>query len=209
MNLGYAQILTCPHCMAKKEVLSLISGNTFGQVVWSDNKSIAPMLPRVSFIQECPSCGQFFLMSRQNGTVYGKDYSWDKGDLSYIQLKEAWKQLSMMSDLTDNERLSSLIMQVWAFNDLYTRQGEREIPAEEHKYIVAVIEQLLALDNVDDLLKAELLRETGRFDEAIDILESYPVSNEFLRGLQQKFIDSAAAHNTRPFVIIGDDCRRC
>ena len=52
MNLGPARILTCPHCGAKKEVLSLLSGNTFGQQVWSDNKTIAPMLPRVSFVQK-------------------------------------------------------------------------------------------------------------------------------------------------------------
>ena len=93
MNPGPARILTCPYCGAHKEVLSLLSGNTFGQEVWSDNKSIAPMLPRVSFVQKCPSCDGYYLMSRQNPKD-GRDISFDTGELSYIELKDAWHSLN-------------------------------------------------------------------------------------------------------------------
>lgn len=41
---GSPQILTCPYCGKKKEIMSLVSGNTCGAVYWSDNKRIAPML---------------------------------------------------------------------------------------------------------------------------------------------------------------------
>lgn len=37
MNQVYAQILTSPYCGKKKKILSLISGNIFGQVFWYGN----------------------------------------------------------------------------------------------------------------------------------------------------------------------------
>lgn len=60
-----ARILTCPHCQGKKEVMQLLSGNTFGAELWSDSKEDAPMLPQVSYVQKCPHCGKYFLMSSQ------------------------------------------------------------------------------------------------------------------------------------------------
>ena len=203
MTLGYAKILTCPHCGGKKEVLSLNSGNTFGQVVWSDSKSVAPMMPRVSFIQECPHCGKFFLMSRQTNGVRGEYPSFEKGILSYAKLKEAWKQISAMPDLTEDEKIMALFMQVWTFNDEYTRETKKEIPAEEHDYIVSVVDQIVAIDSVDNLLKAELLRETGRFEKAIELLDAYEAANDYREKLRKRYKEAAEARNTLPFVVYG------
>ena len=50
MMPGPAQILTCPYCGEKKKIMSLLSGNTFGAKLWSDNKKISPMLPEISLI---------------------------------------------------------------------------------------------------------------------------------------------------------------
>ncbi len=201
---GNAQILTCPHCGTKKEVLSLVSGNTFRQVVWSDNKSIAPMLPKVSFVQKCPHCGKYYLLSRQK-PEHGNTYSFEKGELNYKEIKEAWTMLKDTEDLTENERLSILIMQVWAFNDEYTRDKEGAAPKEEQDYIKDIIDMLIKLDRVDDLLKAELLRETGRFSDALDLLDNYMAENDFLEGLKNKFKEYALDSETRPFIINADE----
>lgn len=48
---GPSQILTCAYCGGHKEVMSLITGNTYGQEAWSDKKTCAPMIPEVSFVQ--------------------------------------------------------------------------------------------------------------------------------------------------------------
>ena len=203
MNPGYAQILTCPHCGTKKEVLSLISGNTFRQTLWSDNKTIAPMLPKVSFVQKCPHCGKYYLLSRQE-PEYGNTYSFELGDLNYEETKEAWSMLKETEDLTENEKLNILIMQVWAFNDSYTRKNETSAPTNEQAYIKGIIELLLKLDNVDDLLKAEFLRETGRFEEALELLNNYLAGNDFLEELKSRFKEHALASDTRPFIIYGE-----
>lgn len=102
-----------------------------------------------------------------------------------------------MPDLTDNEMLSLLIMQVWAYNDEYTRHHGKSAPKEEQVYIAKIIDLLLNLDMVDDLLRAELLREAGRFRESLDILDDYPVNNSYIR----KCKDFSLAFNNRPFII--------
>ena len=68
---GNPQILTCPYCGQTKEVMSLLSGNTFGAQLWSDNKRIAPMLPEISYVQKCLYCQKYFIRSRQE-EVYAK-----------------------------------------------------------------------------------------------------------------------------------------
>jgi hypothetical protein len=200
MNPGPAQILTCPHCGAKKEVLSLLSGNTFGQQVWSDNKSIAPMLPKVSFVQKCPSCNGYYLMSRQKPKT-GSNYSFEQGELSYFELKEAWRSLQESVSLTDDEKLSILIMQVWAFNDEYSRTEVKPIPPEEQSYIISIIDTLLAQNEMDDLIKAELLRESGRFEESVALLNNYITDDEFLKKIIGKLREEIFALSTRPFLI--------
>ena len=52
--------LTCPYCKAKKYIESLLSGNTFGGIVWSDTKHYYPMLPEPSPIQKCTTCGKYY-----------------------------------------------------------------------------------------------------------------------------------------------------
>ena len=50
MMPGNPRILICPFCGTEKQIMSLISGNTFGAELWSDNKQIAPMLPEISYV---------------------------------------------------------------------------------------------------------------------------------------------------------------
>ena len=200
MNPGNAQILTCPHCGAKKEVLSLLSGNTFGQQVWSDNKTIAPMLPRVSFVQKCPSCGGFYLMSRQK-PKYGTDYSFELGELSYFETKEAWKSLKETHDLSEDERITILFMLVWAYNDEFTREKAKPIIQEEQDFFQNIIETLLESTQFDILLKAEFLREAGSFEEYRNLLNGYTPDDDFRKKLTAKLIERIHSSDTRPFLI--------
>lgn len=78
---GNSQILTCPFCGGEKEILSLISGNTFGAELWSDNKRIARMMPEISFVQKCPHCGKYFMKSRQEVRYAEDSHSFDTGML--------------------------------------------------------------------------------------------------------------------------------
>ena len=48
----------------KKEIIRLLSGNSIGATLWSDARYEAPMLPEISPVQKCPTCGHFFLLSK-------------------------------------------------------------------------------------------------------------------------------------------------
>lgn len=193
---GFTQILSCPQCGTMKEILRYVSPNTEGQTIWSDNKIIVPMRPVVSFVQKCPRCGHYYLLTRQK-PEHGNNASFEQGELNYREMKEAWFQLKDMPGMTENEKLSVLIMQVWAFNDEYTRCQCRTVPIEEQTYIKEIIDLLLNMDMVDDLLRAELLREAGRFKESLDVLEGYPVNNLFI----YKCMYYSQAFDTHPFII--------
>ena len=165
-------------------------------------------------------------MSRQ----YPKDgngRSFDTGDLSYLELKEAWHSfnkdeassapklhgwrklkaalgLSMLKGtrpLSDKEKLSVLFMLIWAFNDEYTRTKVKQVPLEEQIFIQGIIDQLLEFDQVDALLKAELLRETGRFEESMSIINGYSTDKEFIQKLIKRLKEENQAQNTTPFII--------
>ena len=200
MNPGPAQILTCPHCGAKKEVLSLLSGNTFGQQVWSDNKSIAPMLPKVSFVQKCPSCGGFYMMSRQNAE-YGEGYSFEQGELSYLETKQAWNSLKETPDLSEGERLTLLFMLIWAYNDEFTREKAKPIIQKEQDFFHYIIDLIIEFEQLDVLLKAELLREAGRFEDSMNLLNGYSPDDEFHKKFSERLIERCQESEMRPFLV--------
>jgi hypothetical protein len=76
-------------------------------------------------------------------------------------------------------------MQVWAFNDEYSRTEVKPIPSEEQSYIISIIDTLLAQNEMDDLIKAEFLRESGRFEESVALLNNYITDDEFLKKISK------------------------
>ena len=64
---------------------------------------------------------------------------------------------------------------------------------------------LLDLDSVNDLLKAEFLREMGRFEESMSLINSYSldedVDEKVFEKLIEKFKEEILSSNTRPFLI--------
>ena len=198
---GFPRILTCPHCGAEKQVLSLVSGNTFGQTVWSDNKTIAPMLLRPSFVQKCPQCGGYFLLSRQTDHRFAIDgHGWDKGDLTYEQLKEAYASFKG-AELSDDERQTILLYLLWAFNDTYTREEPKEIPDVELSYFQGVVNELLPLIG-DPLLRAELYRELSDFDKASEELSKATNSEEWYLEIKESINQHIVAKDSGVFVLI-------
>lgn len=202
MTPAHATILQCPHCGGKKEVFQFASGNTFGATQWSDCKQIAPMLPRVSFVQRCPQCGHYYFYTQEVVCGESNDYSGNLGDLPYEYLKEALKELQP----TGENEFTLRLMLVWAFNDRYGTKERTEIPTDEWNYFEVNVRNLLLLVQ-EDLLKAELHREIGEYTEAMKILESLKVSMELL-PVQEMFKEHTRRQDRKLFVIYGDGKRK-
>ena len=194
---AHSSLLRCPHCGAKKEVLQLMSGNTIGATLWSDAKQIAPMLPRVSHIQRCPTCGKYFFYTQEVKVGTSDCYGGGTGDLPLEYLQQALDQLQPTGD--DESALRFYIL--WAFNDRYGDMEQSDIPVDEWEYHVDNVHHLVQMD-IEDLLKAELYREIGEFELAIQFLKSLEVTEE-TKELYHKILQQAKQHNRKVFVLYG------
>lgn len=57
-------VVACPWCEEPLRRLSLLSGNTFGAVVWTDGWRDLPMLPLPPPVSRCGACQRFFWVGR-------------------------------------------------------------------------------------------------------------------------------------------------
>lgn len=197
---GNPQILICPFCGTEKQIMSLISGNTFGAELWSDNKQIAPMLPEISYVQKCPHCGKYYITGRQE-VKYAKDgFSFEKGLLTYPEMKEAFTQLSEEGFLNEKEEINVRMMLHHAYNDYYYRTEEKKVISEEDKTLFHE-NGLWLINNLitDSVMKAEFYREIGEIDTARSILDSITVEDEFLKRIVTAIKDRLEVNNCQVF----------
>jgi hypothetical protein len=202
MMPGNPRILVCPFCGKEKEIMSLISGNTFGAEIWSDNKQIAPMLPEISYIQKCPHCGKYYITGRQE-VKYAKDgYSFEKGLLTYPEMKEAFTQLSEEGFLNEKEEINVRMMLHHAYNDYYYRTDEKKVISEEDKTLFHE-NGLWLINNLitDSVMKAEFYREIGEIDTAKSILDSITVEDEFLKRIVTGIKERLEVNNCQVFKV--------
>ena len=199
---GNPRILVCPFCGKEKEIMSLISGNTFGAELWSDNKQIAPMLPEISYIQKCPHCGKYYITGRQE-VKYAKDgYSFEKGLLTFPEMKEAFAQLSEEGFIDEKEEINVRMMLHHAYNDYYYRNGEKKDILEEDKKLFRE-NGLWLINNLitDNVMKAEFYREIGDMLTAKDILDSVVVEDGFLKQIVSSIRERLEINNSEVFKI--------
>ena len=214
MMPGNPQILTCPFCGKEKEIMSLVSGNTFGSELWSDNKQIAPMLPEISYVQKCPHCGKYFIKGRQ-AVKYAKDgYCFEKGLLTFPETKEAFAQLAKEGFIDEKEEINVRMMLHHAYNDYYYRNGDKKDILEEDKKLFRE-NGLWLINNLitDNVMKAEFYREIGDMETAKKILDSVVVEDDFLKQIVSSIRERLEINNCEVFKIhwifdTWDDYRR-
>lgn len=202
MMPGNPQILICPFCGTEKQIMSIISGNTFGAELWSDNKQIAPMLPEISYVQKCPHCGKYYITGRQE-VKYAKDgYSLEKGLLTYPEMKEAFIQLSEEGFLNEKEEINVRMMLHHAYNDYFYRTEEKKVISEEDKTLFHE-NGLWLINNLitDSVMKAEFYREIGEIDTAKSIINSITVEDEFLKRIVTAIKERLKVNNCQVFKV--------
>ena len=189
MNPGNAKIIKCPFCGTKKEVMTLLSGNTFGARIWSDAKRIAPMLPEVSIVQKCPKCGKYYLNVGQPDE-YGEDISFELGTLSYQEWKEAYFQF--MNDKEYKVFAEHLKLElIQAYNDCF-REDSISVPAPgDDDFIAGIIKEYIDSkdwNEITPLLKAELYREAGEMENCSKVLSE--IDQETLQDFETKIFEA-------------------
>ena len=180
---GNSQILTCPHCGQKKEIMSLRSGNTVGAQLWSDNKQIAPMLPEISYVQKCPHCKKYFIRSRQKQVYAESGFSSEQGLLSFDEMKEAFAQLSQEKFRDTKEEANVRMMLHHAYNDYYFRAWRRTVAEADQKLFQENARWLIEHFITDNVMKAEFYREVGDMGKAKSLIENVTGDNDFMKRI--------------------------
>ena len=190
---AHERIISCPHCGGEKEIMSLMSGNTFGAEQWSDAKFIAPILPQPSPVQKCPHCGKYYFMPFYQETRESDNYWGEQGLLNYHEWKEAYHQFCENFESPENickvNRIRLNNVRFWilqSYNDYYYRENNGQPSAEEFEFVKSMVVKFIEekTEDVNPLMKAEMYREINEMQKCSEILSS--VSPEQLDDFEMK-----------------------
>lgn len=197
---GPDRIIQCPYCQNQFRQRTLMSGNTFGATFWTDGKREAPMLPESVVVAFCEECGNYFwvedaeLIDRVPPDV--NEYP-EVELLEELTLEQYIEALEIMEVANDEDTFYLLRQIWWKYNDYYRSDEQVEIPQNIEKRMPILLNKLLdILDEENDdhlMLKGELLRELGKFEEALETLNKinnpeYDDAKEYLIELADKGI---------------------
>ena len=167
---GPTIIKYCANCAQPFAQETLLSGNTFGAKFWTDGKREAPMLPDQHALINCPHC-QALLWIDEQQTL--SEVDWGERD----QFKNARAYLvpvfedylvALESDGLDLEKKQYLRRWAWWTGNNPRRKSVTPQPLSvpETENLLGLAELLNESNDDDRLMKAEILRELGRFTEA-------------------------------------------
>ena len=74
-------------------------------------------------------------------------------------------------------------------------------PEAERMYINMVLDELIVSEGVDDIVKAEYLRERGRFEDALELLGNCHPEENFLVDILERMKSYAKKNDSIAFLI--------
>lgn len=178
----------CPHC--KTHVVHF--DNTIGAKYYTDGKREAKMLPDHPALVKCPVCGQLFWVDEAKEVGMGFEAAEGKSKVMAPSAKEIQDFLAK-HDLPNDKEIYLRIKTWWASNDTW-----RWLPSPKPAFSPEQMKNLDALSALFDesepnqrILKAEIARELGKFDECHRLLtyqfeKDYDWAVEFIKKLTEK-----------------------
>ena len=187
---GPTLIRRCSDCGKLIAQDTIASGNTFGAHFWTDGKVDAPMLPDQPWLVKCRHCGALLWIDEQEQV--GEKDPWESGDLDPDKFRDAREcetpaasdyRANLAEGISDQRKERYLRLRAWwAGND--PRRGEAPagpLSDAEIANLRAFLPLLNESDENDRIMKAEVLRELGRFEDAVALLAG-PFDEEHSRA---------------------------
>jgi hypothetical protein len=185
---GPTIIRKCSSCSGYIEQFQITSGNTFGVKIWTDGWRDAPMMPDQPLLVECPHCKALIWIEELEKTGEidqwgGRDYK--KGSEPYNTPGfDRYLEFLKAGKITP-EKVQYIRMRAWwAGNDARRETGKKKpLSDTEVDNLQALADMLDDGDFDERLMKTEILRELGRFDEARKLLD-HPFDEEYLKAVE-------------------------
>ena len=192
-------VLDYPACVSFKKVLKRLAESGSDGKLWSDAKGEVPMLTKLSPIQKRSKYGNYYFQGEMD-CVKSDCESDGFNKFDWSDLMGADRELGKL--LTEEQKKVSYPMLLHVYNDMF-----REYPGGVvlEGTILSVIrnirEELLQFDEVDTILKGELLRELRRFDASVEMLEKARTEQPDMGWLIDQIVEQAKNHNRKVFEI--------
>ena len=183
----------CPHCKAQFVHEETVSGNTIGAKFYTDGRSYAPMLPEHPWLVKCPVCGgQLFWVDEAKEVDVGFDAAQGKPQVMAPSEKEMLDFLAGQT-LPKDKEIYLRMRAWWVANDVW-----RWLPNPNPVFSKEQVQNLDALSALFDeslpghrILKAEIARELGKFDECLLLLsyqfdKGYDYAVGFIKKLAEE-----------------------
>jgi len=172
---GPTSIKKCSECSNLIEQPTITSGNTFGARFWTDGKMDAPMLPDEPRLVKCPHCSTLIWMNELEEVA--EVMPWEKTEISteakpFIVPKfRAYTSLLKAVEHTREKEKYLRIRAWWAGNDKRrTAATKKDMSKGEQQNLHPLVVLLDSSDEQDRLMKSEIFRELGKFEEAKNCL---------------------------------------
>ena len=176
MRPGPTIIRKCSACEKSITQRTITSGNTFGATYFTDGKRIAPMLPDQPLLVLCPHCrASLWIEELENlGAVRAggeAQQRWRDARVYETPSRNDYFAL-LAKGLADPKKERYLRLRAWWAGNDERRTEASEIPLSsiETANLIALAQMLHESDDRDLLQKAEVMRELGRFDDALLLL---------------------------------------
>ena len=181
---GPDYIYECPKCSNLLKRGSLMSGNTFGAVLFSDGKQVAPMLPDFPNLTKCTKCNTILWLSEMKELGTCESWSekskpeWENVDYAdFLCITDLFRALEISSVKNDKEKELFVRHCIWwTFNDRIRAnktifiQDSDEILWKQN--CLRLIELYDTTDINQKITTAELYRNLGEFDACMKLINS-------------------------------------
>lgn len=199
MLQGQKYIYRCPKCEQLLYRRSLLSGNTFGSILYSDGKRVSPMNPAFPDLTKCKRCNEIFMMSDLESVGkyrLGENIppAWqDADEAEFLSIADYHRAIE--TEIADELMLREHLWQ--AYNDRI-RNGQEIFQDKNDELLwednIRKFLSMLDINIVNErIVLAEILRNLGEFDECIRMITS--IEDSSLGWLKDKFIAECRVKN--------------
>ena len=188
-------IRECPHCKAHVVQEETVSGNTISATYWTDGKREAKMLPDHPLLAKCPVCSGLFWVDEAVEVDTGFDAAKGKQQVWAPSEKDLLGFLAGPALPGDKEIY--LRITAWrSANDVWRRipNATPAFSKNQEQNLKALSDMLDEKEPNQRILKAEIARELGNFDECLGLL-SHPFDERY--GYAVGFIKKLAEEKVR------------